>query len=321
MTQAAFRQQVNEWGRLGVPFLFIVDFELKKPLLWDLRTNPGPPVRFNFRGKGNDLRQARSNCTLNIAKPGRAAFDEQFALVMQHLTRGDSYLLNLTVKSEIVSSVNFEAVYAQAKAPYKMWLPGQFLFFSPEPFVTIAEGKIKTFPMKGTIDAAIEAAAAKILANQKEMAEHVTIVDLLRNDLARVARDVKVARFRYLEEIKTATKTLLQVSSEIEGTLPTDYQHRLGDILFELLPAGSISGAPKQKTVEIIQQAEGTDRGYYTGVAGYFDGETLDTCVAIRFIEQEGARFFYRSGAGITTQSEAAMEYQEMLDKVYVPID
>jgi para-aminobenzoate synthetase component 1 len=91
--------------------------------------------------------------------------------------------------------------------------------------------------------------------------------------------------------------------------------------LVKLLPAGSISGAPKTKTVEIIRQAEQEKRGYYTGVVGYFDGKNLDCGVMIRFIEKQNGTFFYRSGGGITTQSIAEAEYQETIDKVYVPVD
>lgn len=108
-----------------------------------------------------------------------------------------------------------------------------------------------------------------------------------------------------------------QVSSEITGKLGADYKSKLGDILFSLLPAGSISGAPKKKTVEIIRHAEGEERGYYTGVCGYFDGESLDSCVLIRYLDEQGR---YRSGGGITFLSQLEEEYQEMIDKVYVPI-
>ena len=114
---------------------------------------------------------------------------------------------------------------------------------------------------------------------------------------------------------------MLQVSSEITGNLPSDYRNRLGEILVKLLPAGSISGAPKPKTLEIIQKAEGEKRGYYTGIFGYFDGHQLDSGVMIRFIEKAAEKYFYRSGGGITTQSISSLEYQEAIDKVYVPVD
>jgi len=109
--------------------------------------------------------------------------------------------------------------------------------------------------MKGTIDAAVENAVSIIINDKKELAEHYTIVDLIRNDLNMVAKKVRVDRFRYIDEIKTIRKNLLQVSSQISGELTPDWHNRIGDILFTLLPAGSISGAPKKKTVEIIKDA------------------------------------------------------------------
>ena len=107
------------------------------------------------------------------------------------------------------------------------------------------------------------------------------------------------------------------MSSAIEGELPADYASKIGSILYDLLPAGSVSGAPKKKTAELIASIEGTDRGYYTGIAGYFDGVDLDSCVLIRYL---GADNTYHSGGGITFQSDMASEYQEMINKVYVPV-
>jgi para-aminobenzoate synthetase component 1 len=174
--------------------------------------------------------------------------------------------------------------------------------------------------MKGTIDASLTDAENVILSDEKELSEHVTIVDLIRNDLSAVAKNVDVNRFRYVEKIETSQKDLLQVSSEIVGDLSGDYASGIGSILVSLLPAGSVSGAPKKKTLQIIREAEKERRGYYTGVFGYFDGINLDSAVMIRFIEQEGEQFYYRSGGGITAQSEAEKEYQEVIDKIYVPV-
>lgn len=248
-------------------------------------------------------------------------YKNKFSKVLYHLSYGDSFLTNLTAKTEIKMNGTLQQLFYASKAKYKLFVRDQMLVFSPETFIRIENGKIFSYPMKGTIDAGIPGAADIILNNKKEMAEHVTIVDLIRNDLSMVATDVHVSRFRFLEEIRTNNKNLLQVSSEIVGSLPSDYQSILGDIIVALLPAGSVSGAPKQKTLEIILQAEQEKRGFYTGVVGYFDGEKLDSGVMIRFIEKENNRYFYRSGGGITTQSDPETEYQEMIDKVYVPID
>jgi len=114
---------------------------------------------------------------------------------------------------------------------------------------------------------------------------------------------------------------LLQVSSEIKGNLPDDYNAHIGEILFRLLPAGSVTGAPKNKTVEIICKTETYERGYYTGVFGVFDGKNMDSAVMIRFIEKTADGYVYKSGGGITAFSNLKDEYNEMLKKIYVPVN
>ncbi len=113
---------------------------------------------------------------------------------------------------------------------------------------------------------------------------------------------------------------MLQMSSEITGKLMPDYHENLGDLVARLLPAGSISGAPKKKTVDIIKTAENYDRGYYTGIFGVFDGENLESCVLIRYLEQQNEQLIFKSGGGITFQSNCQQEYEELVKKVYVPL-
>jgi para-aminobenzoate synthetase component 1 len=174
--------------------------------------------------------------------------------------------------------------------------------------------------MKGTIDASLPDAETIVINDLKETAEHNTIVDLIRNDLSMVAEDVKVDRFRYIEKIVTNDKALLQVSSEISGKLPEGYHAEMGNIFRKLLPAGSISGAPKEKTIQIIHEAENYSRGFYTGVFGYYDGSKLDSGVMIRFIKNDNGRLIFCSGGGITVNSDPEIEFNELIDKVYVPI-
>ncbi len=322
MTIQEFKTTVNEWGQQKAPFLFWVDFELEKPIAIKLDDVDSRKVLFEINGFSNTKPTSVKAAKIITKKPiSLSDYKSKFSKVLYHLNYGDSFLTNLTVKTEIELSQSLYDIFHISKAKYKLFVKDQFLVFSPETFIQIREGKIYSFPMKGTIDSAIPGAAEIILSNVKERAEHVTIVDLIRNDLSMIATNVNVSRFRYLDTITTSHKNLLQVSSEIVGTLPSDYHSALGDILVSLLPAGSVSGAPKPKTLEIIAQAEQEKRGYYTGVVGYFDGEKLDCGVMIRFIEQVGDCYFYRSGGGITTQSDAEMEYEEMIDKVYVPID
>ena len=203
---------------------------------------------------------------------------------------------------------------------YKLWVKDSFTVFSPETFVKIEEGEISTFPMKGTIDASVTNAEEMILNDLKEQAEHATIVDLLRNDLSRIAEKVEVKKYRYIDRVYTHRNELLQTSSEIIGQLPENFNSHLGDIIFSMLPAGSISGAPKRKTLEIIREVEEYERGFYTGIFGQFDGRNLDSAVMIRYMEQKGEHLIFKSGGGITSFSNCRKEYGEMLAKVYVPI-
>ncbi|NBW34434.1 MAG: aminodeoxychorismate synthase component I [Cytophagia bacterium] len=322
MTQQHFIDQVNEWGAARIPFFFIIDFERLKPEVYKLSELDKEQIKIVFPNYTNH-RTERIIREAIALKSDPISFDEykqKYKQVEDHLAYGDSFLTNLTIKTAIEVNVSLEKVFDLASAPYKLWYKNQLVVYSPESFVKISEGKIFAYPMKGTIDASVENAEQKILADEKELAEHVTIVDLIRNDLSIISDQVHVKRFRYIDKIKTQHKVLLQVSSEIEGELPFNYEKHLGGLIWSLLPAGSVSGAPKKKTVEIIRQAEGEDRGFYTGVMGYFDGMNLDSAVMIRCIENKNGKLFYRSGGGITTQSDCESEYKEALSKIYVPV-
>lgn len=209
-----------------------------------------------------------------------------------------------------------------------------FVCFSPETFVRIKGGRIYSYPMKGTLDASLPNAEKQLMEDQKEAAEHATIVDLIRNDLSRVAEDVRVDKYRYIDVLHTNKGNILQTSSEISGRLPEDYPHHLGEILDAQLPAGSITGAPKDKTMQIIQEAEGYDRGFYTGIMGIYDQGELNSAVMIRFIEEEVfpsktenrmnyeaiRKLYFKAGGGITSKSDCRKEYEEVIQKIYLPI-
>lgn len=248
------------------------------------------------------------------------SYQKGFEIVQENLKKGNSYLTNYTRKTAIETNLTLEDIFEFSKAKYKILVPDEFVCFSPETFVEIIDNKIFTHPMKGTIDAGIEDAENILKNDLKEKAEHYTVVDLLRNDLSMVANNVRVKAFQRIDFIKTKQKNLFAMSSEIEGEIKPEFQNKIGSILQKLLPAGSILGAPKPKTLEIILEAENYDRGFYTGIAGYFDGKNLDSCVMIRFIEKENGKLFFKSGGGITHQSLLESEYEEMKNKIYVPI-
>ena len=260
-----------------------------------------------------------SQISWDIVPTEPQVYTKAFEFVKGHIQRGDTYLLNLAFPSRLQTHSTLEDIYHQAVAPYKVYAQDAFVIFSPESFVQIRDGYIYAYPMKGTIEAHIPGAEKKLLENEKELWEHNTIVDLIRNDLSIVSEEVEIQRFRYVERIRTQGKDILQTSSEIRGKLPANWKEQLGEILLKLLPAGSISGAPKQKTVEIIEAAEITPRNYYTGIFGLFDGEQLDSAVSIRFVEKIADHLYYKSGGGITFMSKKEEEYQELIDKIYVP--
>lgn len=314
------RQRMNDYGAKGIPFLCAVNYELtegfvlpypleQKEVWWNMEGITNQPS-FTTEKQGSYFR------SLPMDEDSYAA---KFRIARQGLLRGDSFLLNLTVATDLDTDFTLEEIFIRSKARYKLLVPDRFVCFSPETFVILSDGKISSFPMKGTIRADIPNADHIILNDYKESAEHHTIVDLIRNDLNRVATDVRVERFRYIDRLVTNRGEILQVSSQVTGNLPEDYLSRLGDLIFDMLPAGSISGAPKAATVRIIREAEKEDRGFYTGIFGYFDGKSFRSAVMIRFIEQQGNRLRFRSGGGITVNSDCSAEYQEVLQKVYLP--
>jgi para-aminobenzoate synthetase component 1 len=313
---------MNQWGKQRKPFIFIIDFEIKNPVVLPLEEAAANGIYFTFDNLKNfDIEyDIKDNFTFNKFPVGFPVFKKAFDKVMNEIKMGNSFLTNLTFPTEIETDLSLKEIFHRSEAPYKLLFKDLFVVFSPELFITICDGKISSFPMKGTIDASIPGAGTIILNDPKETAEHHTIVDMIRSDLSLVSTNVKVEKFRFLNTVITHDKTLLQVSSEITGQLPANYYGSLGDIFSKMLPAGSICGAPKRKTLEIIKDSEVYGRGFYTGVFGIFDGTNLHSAVMIRFIERSGDKFHFKSGGGITFNSNAESEYQELIDKVYVPI-
>ena len=313
-------EKINRLAEKRIPFLFLFNYELDELHAFPLDEVPSD-INYSFSNGLFCCDSLQVNKQLELSKTpvARDRFSKAFVYCKEQIEYGNSFLLNLTFPSAIHTNYTLEEIFHSATSSYRILWKDRFVSFSPECFIKIKEDKIYSYPMKGTIDASIENAHEKILGDTKEEAEHYTIVDLIRNDLSMVSTHVHVNKFRYIDEIKTPDKNLLQVSSEISGELPVNWRSNLGNILMKLLPAGSISGAPKEKTCQIIRSAEKENRGFYTGIAGIYDGDTLDSCVLIRFIEQNGDKMKYRSGGGITFRSEEETEYNELIDKIYVP--
>lgn len=314
--------RMDELSQKEVPYFFMIDFLMQNVLVFTEEELQKRDILIDFRAfKKSDKNKVRQDRLQFHAFPEtKESYQKGFDWVQHHLKLGNSYLTNFTRKTRVETNFSLRDVFYFAKAKYKVFYQDEFVFFSPETFVEIIDHQIMTYPMKGTIDASKENAQEILKNDPKEKAEHYTVVDLLRNDLSQVADEVKVNDFQRIDLIKTQQKNLYAMSSEVVGTLKPKFRAKIGTILKTLLPAGSILGAPKPKTLEIVLEAEQYHRGFYTGVCGWFDGKNLDSGVMIRFMEKENEKFFFKSGGGITHLSKLADEYQEMKNKIYVPV-
>ena len=322
MSKELIKEKLNKFGFEKEPFLFVLSYDLSKFYIEKLSNLP-KTIKFelnsNEHNKSKDIKKSK----LEKFPISFEEYKKSFDYIQEQIKSGNSYLLNLTAKTKIKTSLSLDEIYENIDAKFKLRFQNNkddFVCFSPERFVEIKKNKISTYPMKGTIDAIITNAQARILGDVKEMAEHTMVVDLLRNDLGIIAQKVRVNKFRYCEKINAGDKKLLQISSKISANLQDNWNEKIGDILTSILPAGSITGTPKKKTVEILKKIENYDRGFYTGIFGVFDGINLDSSVMIRFIQQEqNGELFYKSGGGITCDSNVNLEYQELIDKIYLP--
>lgn len=250
-----------------------------------------------------------------LTPPNRQQVVSAIHALQAEMQAGRSYLVNYCSQTGVRLNLPPERLFERSAAPFTVWLESEFISFSPEAFVSVSGDTIFTNPMKGT-----GPDAAALLADAKEQAEHATVVDLLRNDLGRVATGVKIEDYRFVSRIERESGPLFQTSTRISGRLPPDWRDHLGEWLPMLLPAGSISGAPKQETLQLIRQSETESRGFFTGVAVLFDGENLQSAVLIRYLDLSQPQVRFRSGAGVTIYSDPEAEYAEILSKVYVPL-
>lgn len=330
-------RQMNFLGAQDKPFLFVIDYAMEHSYVNLLDEIPEEEVLYSFPSWSNDRGKLRAttelslnrepvcghtplNVVWNVMPESEEAYRHKFDLIQKHQNAGDCFLANLTCRIPVSTNLSLIDIYMHSKAMYKLWFKSRFVCFSPEIFIRIENGTISGYPMKGTIDASLPDAETRLMSDQKEAAEHATIVDLIRNDLSKVSTRVRVPRYRYVDRLSTNKGEILQTSSHIEGDLPGDYREHIGDIVFSQLPAGSITGAPKKRTVEIIGEAEDYNRGFYTGVMGVCCAGRVESAVMIRYIEEEKSGLFFKAGGGITSQSQCKSEYEEVIQKAYVPI-
>lgn len=254
----------------------------------------------------------------------RPAYEHAFRRVARYIREGDCYQINLAVGYDVPVSGAVAPAYAwlrrRSPAPYGALLElpwGAVLCNSPEGFLRVREGVVQSRPVKGTRprrpDPAADRAEAEALrASPKDRAENVMIVDLLRNDLGRNCRpgSIRVPELWRVEHYANVHHLV----STVTGRLAPGRDAL--DLLRGCFPGGSITGAPKRRAMEIIEELEGTRRGPYAGAVGYigYDG-AMDTCITIRTIVMQGRRCYLQAGGGIVADSDPTAEYHESLNK------
>jgi anthranilate synthase component 1 len=251
-------------------------------------------------------------------------FEEQVRAAKEHIAAGDIY--------QVVLSQRFEAeVEAEPFTVYRALRhvnPSPYMYFirlggvsvvgsSPEMLVRVEGSRVETHPIAGTRPRGRNneedmRLAEELKRNEKERAEHVMLVDLGRNDVGRVCEygSVRVPQFMGLERFSH----VMHLTSIVEGKLADD-RDRL-DALVSCFPAGTVSGAPKVRAMQIIKELEPSGRGLYAGAVGYIDfAGNLDFCIAIRTVIMSNGRAYVQAGAGIVMDSNPAAEYEETRDK------
>ncbi len=241
-----------------------------------------------------------------------------------HIKEGDIFQIVLSNRL----SAPFEGSLFNSYRVLRTINPSPYMFYfsgtdvevagaSPETLVKLQDGILHTFPLAGTrkrgaTDAEDQALEKELLADEKELAEHNMLVDLGRNDLGKISKFGSV-QVESLHEI-TRFSHVMHIGSTVRGEIREEYDAI--DAINAVLPAGTLSGAPKIKACRLIGELENNKRGIYGGAVGYIDfAGNMDTCIAIRLIYKKNNTVFVRSGAGIVADSEPEKEYQECLNK------
>ena len=262
----------------------------------------------------------------NISKED---FEKMVRTAKQYISAGDIFQVVLSQRFSRKTTAEAFDIYRAVRrvnpSPYMFFFdfgdvdgaPLYLVGASPEMLVRLEEGKASVRPIAGTRPRgadpkADEALAADLLADPKERAEHVMLVDLGRNDIGRVCEygTVKVPEFFMIERYSH----VMHIVSHVEGKLRPELS--AFDLVRAAFPAGTVSGAPKVRAMEIIAELEPDARGPYAGMVGYFgfDG-AMDTCITIRTLVAHGKTVTVQAGAGIVADSDPATEYQETLNK------
>jgi anthranilate synthase component 1 len=251
--------------------------------------------------------------------PSQERYEDMVRACKEHIRAGDAYQIVPSQRAERPTSASPLAVYRALRrvnpSPYLFLLElGELSLVgsSPERLVACEERHASVCPIAGTTTPG-EGDAERLLSSEKDCAEHVMLVDLGRNDLSRVCRagTVRVARSMEVERFSHVAHLVSEVVGELrDGVTPFD-------VLRACFPAGTVTGAPKVRAMQIISELEGYRRGPYAGAVGYvLPGGTMDTCITLRTIVMADGVARLQAGAGIVADSEPAAEHRECLAKL-----
>ena len=257
-------------------------------------------------------------------------FSDMISKAKHHIHEGDIFQIVLSNRLQ----ANFEGSLFDTYRVLRTVNPSPYMFYfsgtdvevagaSPETLVKLEDGILYTFPLAGTRprgksekeDKELE---AELLADEKELAEHNMLVDLGRNDLGKISKfgSVVVEKFHSIERYSH----VMHIGSTVRGEIRPEYDAL--NALEAVLPAGTLSGAPKIRACQLIEELENNKRGIYGGAIGYIDFTgNMDTCIAIRLAYKKNGKVFIRSGAGIVADSDPDKEYMENINKAGAVVD
>jgi anthranilate synthase component I len=257
-------------------------------------------------------------------------FSDMISKAKHHIHEGDIFQIVLSNRLQ----ANFEGSLFDTYRVLRTVNPSPYMFYfsgtdvevagaSPETLVKLEDGILYTFPLAGTRprgksekeDKELE---AELLADEKELAEHNMLVDLGRNDLGKISKfgSVVVEKFHSIERYSH----VMHIGSTVRGEIRPEYDAL--NALEAVLPAGTLSGAPKIRACQLIEELENNKRGIYGGAIGYIDFTgNMDTCIAIRLAYKKNGKVFIRSGAGIVADSDPDKEYMESINKAGAVVD
>lgn len=255
---------------------------------------------------------------------GKEEFCEMVEQAKHHIREGDIFQIVLSNRL----SAPFEGSLLNTYRVLRTINPSPYMFYfsgtdvevagaSPETLVKLENGVLHTFPLAGTrprgrTDEEDKALEAELLEDEKELAEHNMLVDLGRNDLGKISKfgTVQVEKFHSIERFSH----VMHIGSTVRGEIREDKDAL--DAIEAVLPAGTLSGAPKIRACQLIGALENNKRGIYGGAIGYIDfTDNMDTCIAIRIAYKKNGKVFVRSGAGIVADSVSEKEFEECLNK------